>query len=307
MFRCWSAPGAIPPTAALDAVLQASGAALQLPLGEGVELESSAFVPQPGFGVGDRAQDERTREGRCPANRVLYFSHHFRRVGGCAHPIDLGDLTHGVDIDLQHTDGVQQGRQLASINSVCVLPIKVGRCSPPVIPLALGCGCLAAVLCGGNWLGLGAGTDSWRCGFSWRRGSSGCQSRWGRFLGLFRSLGRGLGRGCDRVLRRHDPHGGRRNNVRQWLRRRYRAAHENAGRQQVKAPPTGAPISKSMQQVWSPVLPKPGLLAYPPRLFLCPSITGLWRTVQFSTIHFSTQIVHQAQLHANPSWTISVE
>jgi len=257
MFRCWSAPGAIPPTAALDAVLQASGAALQLPLGEGVELEAPTFVPQPGFGVGDRAQGERPREGRCPANRVLYFSHHFRRVGGYAHPIDLGDLTHRANIDLQHTDGVQQGRQLARINSVCVLPIEVGRCSPPVIPLGLGCGSLAAVVCGGNWLGLGTGADSWRCGFSRWRGSSSCQSRRGRFLGLVR----GLVRACCRVLRRHGPHGGRRTNDRQWLWRRYRAAHENAGRQQVKAPPTGAPTSKSMQQVWSPVLPKPGLLA----------------------------------------------
>ena len=303
MFRCWSAPGAIPPTAALDAVLQASGVALQLPLGEGVELEASAFVPQPGFGVGDRAQGERTREGRCPANRVLYFSHHFRRVGGYAHPIDLGDLTHGADIDLQHTDGVQQGRQLSGINSVCVLPIEVGRCSPPVIPLGLGCGCLAAFLRRRIRPGIGAGAESRRCGFSRWRGSSSCQSRRGRFWGLVR----GLLRGCGRVLWRHSPYGGRRNHNRQWLWRRYRAAHENAGRQQVKAPPTGAPISKSMQQVWSPELPKPGLLEYPPEIFYCSSITGLWRTVQFSTIQFSDEIVHSANRHAKPSWTISGE
>ena len=280
MFRCWSAPGAIPPTAALDAVLPASGVALQLPLGEGVELEASTFVPQPGFGVSDQAQGERTWEGRCPANRVLYFSHHFRRVGGYAHPINLGDLTHGADIDLQHTDGVQQGRQLASINSVCVLPIEVGRCSLPVIPLGLGCGCLAAFLRRRAQSGIGAGADSRRCGFSRWRGSSSCQSRQGRFWGLVR----GLLRGCGRVLWRHSPYGGRRNNKRQWLWRRYRATHQDPDRKQVKASPTGAPISKSMQQVWSPVLPKPGLLAYPPGLLCYSSTTGLWRTVQFSTI-----------------------
>lgn len=52
-----------------------------LAFGQGVELEASAFVPQPGVGVSDFAHPPRGGEGRRRAHRTLDLGDH---LGGVA-------------------------------------------------------------------------------------------------------------------------------------------------------------------------------------------------------------------------------
>lgn len=98
---------------------------LKLPLGECVQLEMPAAVPQPGVGVSDFAHARRHRERGSQTDCAFNLCHHLGGLTGCAHPVRARHTPLAVDLNLKHTDGVQQRGHLALINSVGVVAIQM--------------------------------------------------------------------------------------------------------------------------------------------------------------------------------------
>lgn len=110
-----------------------SGRCLQLSFGQRVELETAAFVPKPGIGVGDASHASGNWKRRRAPHGALNLGNHFRRVAGRAHPVDGSDLPATINFNLQHTNRVQQWRQFAGEDAVAVLAINVSGGVFPVI------------------------------------------------------------------------------------------------------------------------------------------------------------------------------
>ena len=116
------------------------GGCLQLAFGQRVELEIAAFVPKPGIGVGDVSHANGNWKRRRAPHGALNLGNNFRSVAGRAHPVDSRDLPAAIDFNLQHTNRVQQWRQLATENAVAILAIKVIGGVLPVIAWVGSCG-----------------------------------------------------------------------------------------------------------------------------------------------------------------------
>lgn len=97
-----------------------------LPFGQGVELKFTALVPQPGVGVGELADACGRREGCGSAHGAFDLCHHFRSVARRAHPGCAQHAASGIDIHLQHPNGIEQRRQAAWVDARRIQAVEMG-------------------------------------------------------------------------------------------------------------------------------------------------------------------------------------
>ncbi|VWX62422.1 hypothetical protein VARIO8X_60222 [Burkholderiales bacterium 8X] len=135
--RCWSAPGAIRPTAARELRRRRS---LQLAFAQRVQLEMTALVPQPGIGIGHLAEPRRGREGRGLQHRPLDLLDDLGRMPRGAHPVHRQHPAVGIEIHLQRADRVEQRRQLAAVDPLLVDFVEMTRGILPVVARVAGIG-----------------------------------------------------------------------------------------------------------------------------------------------------------------------
>lgn len=105
-----------------------------------VELEFATFMPQPSVGISDTTHAHGNRVGGGLAHGALNLGHYFGRMAGRAHPAEGGDAPPAIDINLKHTNGIQQRRHLALENPIAVLTIQVACCITAVITRGSGAG-----------------------------------------------------------------------------------------------------------------------------------------------------------------------
>ena len=149
---------------------------LKLPLSQRIKLKMPTAMPQPRVGVSDLAHANRYRERGGKPNSPFNFCHHLRGLAGGAHPVRASHPPFAVHINLQNTDGVEQGRHLSPENPVRVVPIQM-------------LGCVFAVGQGGRRVGNLADDGFWK---NWRHRKGG---RLGMGMGAMTGGGAGVGRG----------------------------------------------------------------------------------------------------------------
>lgn len=92
-----------------------------------MQLKPPTLVPQPGVGVSDAAQMQGGWIRSSLVDQLLDLLHHGGNVSGWAQPGQSAHLTLGTNVDIEHTNGLQQGGHGAAEQLGCVLRIHVLR------------------------------------------------------------------------------------------------------------------------------------------------------------------------------------
>ena len=166
----------------------------QLPFGQCVQLKPPTFMPQPDIGVSDASHASWSGVGRGEAYRAFNLGNDFRRMFGCALPLERQHPPVAVQLHIQHADCVKQRRQFAFEDSICVAAIEMSGPIKAVGPGVVGSGRQSRLnRCFSKGRRKGRRTArEWTCCARSSRGATGnrCWSRGGLC-----GSGRG-GRGC---------------------------------------------------------------------------------------------------------------
>ena len=96
-----------------------------MPLGEGVELKTTALVPKPNVCVDHLAHAGRDRIGRCLPSSFFNFTHHFGGMARRSHPVGARHLAFLVNFDIQNAHCVKHGWHAALEDSIAVEFVEV--------------------------------------------------------------------------------------------------------------------------------------------------------------------------------------
>jgi hypothetical protein len=94
-----------PPKTPVEQALAPGIFGLVLALGQRIQLESPALVPQPGIGVRHATHVNGRGVGSRGTHQHFNFAGYARRVPRCASPSCGNDFSVSVDVDLDDTNG----------------------------------------------------------------------------------------------------------------------------------------------------------------------------------------------------------